>query len=69
MVSLSDIYYISRGRQENGCGQAKDHKHGQSSGGTEWQAGTRSGQAVWSSRQDQSQGRQGSKLGVLAKET
>ena len=25
MVRVSDIYYNQRGRQENGCGQAKDH--------------------------------------------
>ena len=25
MVRVSDIYYNPRGRQENGCGQAKDH--------------------------------------------
>ena len=31
----SDIYYNPRGRQENGHGQAKYHKQGQSPGGTE----------------------------------
>ena len=63
MVRPSDIYYNPRGMQENGCVQAKYHKQGQSPGGIEWQAGPRSGQAVWSGRRVQSQGRQGSKPG------
>jgi hypothetical protein len=51
--------------QENGHGQTKS---GQSPEGTEWQAGSRSGQAEWSGRRVQSPDRQGSQLGGLAKQ-